>query len=117
MLLYVPVVFIFLVGLCIGSFLNVCIYRLPDPEKSIVFPGSKCPACDTPIPFYDNIPVCSYILLAGKCRNCKTSISPRYPLVELLSGAAALSTVLKFGYTPEALIVSLYRDHDRRYFY
>ncbi len=108
MLLNTLDVFIFLAGLCVGSFLNVCIYRLPDPEKSIVFPGSKCPACDTPIPPYDNVPVCSYILLAGKCRNCKTLISPRYPFVELLSGAAAISAVLKFGYSPDALIIYLF---------
>ncbi len=98
-------IFIFLTGLCIGSFLNVCIYRLPDPAKSIVFPVSKCTACHTTIPFYDNIPVSSYLLLAGKCRQCSATISLRYPLVELLSGAASLSAVLKFGYTADALIV------------
>ena len=108
MLLNAPDIIVFLTGLCIGSFLNVCIYRLPDPGKSIVFPGSKCPACDTPIPFYDNIPVLSYILLAGKCRNCKMLISPRYPFVELLSGLVALSAVLRFGYTPKALIIYLF---------
>lgn len=98
-------IYLFFIGLCIGSFLNVCIYRLPDPEKSIVFPGSKCPACGTSIPFYDNIPVFSYLLLAGKCRHCKARISPRYPLVELLAGAAALAVVIKFGYTLNALII------------
>ena len=101
-------VFVFLAGLCVGSFLNVCIYRLPHPDQSIVFPGSKCPACDTPIRFYDNIPVFSFLLLAGKCRNCKTPIAMRYPLVELMSGLAALAVLLKFGYTLEALIAYLF---------
>jgi len=100
--------FIFLVGLCIGSFLNVCIYRLPEPGQSIVFPASKCPACGTPIRFYDNIPVLSFLLLAGKCRHCKASISPRYPIVELLTGTGALAVVLKFGYTAEALVAFLF---------
>jgi len=101
-------VFVFLAGLCIGSFLNVCIYRLPHPDQSIVFPGSKCPACGTPIRFYDNIPLFSFLLLAGKCRSCKTPISLRYPLVELLSGLAAIAALVKFGYTPEALVVYLF---------
>ncbi|MCP3951224.1 MAG: prepilin peptidase [Desulfobacterales bacterium] len=101
-------VIVILAGLCIGSFLNVCIYRLPHPDQSIVFPGSKCPVCDTPIRFYDNIPVLSVLLLAGKCRHCKTPISLRYPLVELLSGLAALAVLLKFGYTLNALIAYLF---------
>ncbi|HZM88484.1 MAG TPA: prepilin peptidase [Blastocatellia bacterium] len=76
------VVFIF--GLLIGSFLNVVIYRLP-LGQSIVFPGSRCPACDAEISWYDNIPVISYaLLLRGRCRNCRTSISAIYPAVELL---------------------------------
>lgn len=101
-------VIVFLAALCIGSFLNVCIYRLPHPDQSIVFPGSKCPVCDTPIRFYDNVPLFSFLLLAGKCRSCKTPISLRYPLVELLSGLAAIAALLKFGYTPDALVVYLF---------
>ncbi len=108
MLLTVLDIYIFLVALCVGSFLNVCIYRLPDPEKSIVFPGSKCPTCDTPLHFYDNIPVFSYLLLAGKCRACKSKISPRYLIVELLSGLAALAVIFRFGYTLEGLVVYLF---------
>lgn len=100
--------FVFGVGLCIGSFLNVCIYRLPDPSQSIVFPASKCPACGSPIRFYDNIPVLSFLLLAGRCRHCKAAISPRYPIVELMSGLGALAALLKFGYTVEALIAFLF---------
>ena len=75
----------FIIGLAVGSFLNVIIYRLPN-NKSIVKPRSKCTGCDTQISWYDNIPLLSYVLLFGKCRNCKTSISVRYPIIELLCG-------------------------------
>jgi leader peptidase (prepilin peptidase)/N-methyltransferase len=76
----------FLFGLVFGSFLNVCIYRLPR-DLSVVSPRSFCPSCGTPIAFYDNIPVLSWIILRGRCRNCKARISPRYAVVELLTGA------------------------------
>lgn len=72
-------------GLIIGSFLNVCIYRVP-LGKSLLFPGSSCVKCNTKISWYDNIPVLSYLILLGKCRNCKTKISIRYVIVELISG-------------------------------
>ena len=98
---------VFFVGLCIGSFLNVCIYRLP-ASKSIVRPRSMCPNCGNFIPFYDNIPVLSYLLLRGRCRYCKNVISPRYPVVELLTGLFALITVLKFGLTVSALVYFLF---------
>lgn len=75
----------FIVGLIVGSFLNVCIYRIPK-KKSLVSPRSCCPNCNTPIRWYDNIPVLSYLLLWGRCRTCKAKISIRYPLVELLTG-------------------------------
>jgi prepilin signal peptidase PulO-like enzyme (type II secretory pathway) len=78
-------IFVFLFGLIIGSFLNVCILRIPG-GKSIVMPASACPKCAAPIRPYDNIPVLSYLFLRGKCRNCKTPISPMYPLVELITG-------------------------------
>ena len=77
--------FVFLFGLVVGSFLNVCIYRLPR-DKSVVSPGSACPQCNTPIRWFDNIPLVSYLVLLGKCRHCKAKISPRYFLVELLTG-------------------------------
>lgn len=99
----IPVV-IFIFGVCIGSFLNVCIYRLPN-STSIIFPPSSCPACRQPIRFYDNIPVISYLILKGKCRSCGTPISIRYPLVELISGLLAVSTYFKFGATLDALII------------
>ncbi|HEU4415403.1 MAG TPA: prepilin peptidase [Candidatus Angelobacter sp.] len=72
-------------GLVFGSFLNVCIYRMPR-EISVVSPRSACPGCEAPIAAYDNIPVLSWLILRGKCRKCKTSISPRYAAVELLTG-------------------------------
>ena len=77
--------FIFLIGLIIGSFLNVVILRTVSNE-SIVFPGSKCPKCQTPLKWYHNIPVLSYIFLRGKCAFCKEKISIQYPLVELITG-------------------------------
>lgn len=89
-------IFVFIFGLCAGSFLNVVIARVPAKE-SIVSPGSRCPACKHPIPFYLNLPVISYILLKGKCRYCKTTIAIRYPLVELLTGFFALGTLQMFG--------------------
>ena len=104
---YLIEVFIFIFGLCIGSFLNVCIYRLP-ASKSIVHPRSMCSNCGALIASYDNIPILSYLWLKGRCRHCKTKISLRYPVVELLAGLFALGTYLKFGLTIEALIYYLF---------
>ncbi len=95
-------IFVFLFGLIIGSFLNVCILRIPG-GKSIVMPASACPKCAAPIRPYDNIPVLSYLVLGGKCRACKTPISPLYPLVELLTGILFLACYLAFGLTINAL--------------
>jgi leader peptidase (prepilin peptidase)/N-methyltransferase len=100
---YLTEIFVFIFGLCIGSFLNVCIYRLPE-SKSIVQPRSMCPHCGALIHFYDNIPILSYIALKGKCRHCSASIALRYPLVELISGAFALVVFLKYGIQLDALI-------------
>src|SRR5580693_4294147 len=94
-------IFVFLFGLIIGSFLNVCILRIPS-GKSIVLPASACPKCRQEIRPYDNIPVLSYLLLGGKCRGCKTKISVMYPLVELLTGLLFLACFLVFGLTVEA---------------
>jgi leader peptidase (prepilin peptidase)/N-methyltransferase len=91
-----------LFGLIIGSFLNVCILRIPS-GKSIVMPASACPKCGDPIRPYDNIPVLSYLILRGKCRKCKTPISPMYPLVEFLTGLLFLACYAVFGLTIEAL--------------
>ncbi len=87
---------VFLVGAVIGSFLNVCIHRLPR-NLSIISPGSFCPSCQHPIPFYDNIPLLSYILLLGRCRHCRTIISPRYLFVEFLNASLYLLLFHKFG--------------------
>jgi leader peptidase (prepilin peptidase)/N-methyltransferase len=87
---------IFVLGLAFGSFLNVCIYRLPR-DLSVVRPRSACPGCDSPIRSYDNIPVLSWLILRGRCRYCKTRISPRYLLVELLTGAIFLACYAHFG--------------------
>jgi leader peptidase (prepilin peptidase) / N-methyltransferase len=94
--------FVFLFGLVIGSFLNVCILRIPG-GKSIVMPASACPKCGTPIRPYDNIPVVSYLLLGGKCRKCRTTISPMYPLVELLTALLFLACYEVFGLSAETL--------------
>ncbi len=94
----------FLLGLCVGSFLNVCIYRLPGDQTISDPPRSHCPSCDNPIKFYDNIPILSYLWLKGRCRHCSISISMRYPAVELISGIFALCTVATFGLSFEALI-------------
>ena len=107
MLPYLIEIFTFICGLCIGSFLNVCIYRLP-ASKSIVHPRSMCSNCGTLIASYDNIPILSYLWLKGRCRHCRIKFSLRYPMVELLGGLLALGTYLKFGLTIEALIYYLF---------
>ncbi len=94
--------FVFIFGLLIGSFLNVCIIRIPQ-RKSIVMPASACPKCGAPIRPYDNIPVLSWALLGGKCRACKTKISGMYPLVELLTALLFLECYAVSGLTIEAL--------------
>ncbi|RJQ78573.1 MAG: prepilin peptidase [Desulfobacteraceae bacterium] len=115
--------YIFLLGMCVGSFLNVCIYRLP-AGRSIIQPASACTGCHTPIRWYDNIPVLSYIFLRGRCRTCHSAISPRYPIVELLTGSFALAIWLRFGTHPPtaavyfvfiaALLVITFIDIDHR---
>lgn len=87
-----------LFGLFIGSFLNVCIYRIPRNE-SIIWPGSRCPKCGKPVRAWDNIPVISYLVLRGRCRFCSEPISVRYPVVELLSALMAVSMLYRFGPT------------------
>jgi leader peptidase (prepilin peptidase)/N-methyltransferase len=92
MLTLISIVF----GALIGSFLNVCILRLPK-EESIVTPGSHCPHCKTPIKFYDNIPLVSYILLKGKCRHCNGTVSIQYPLIEGITALSSLVLFMRFG--------------------
>jgi leader peptidase (prepilin peptidase) / N-methyltransferase len=88
----------FALGLALGSFLNVCIYRMP-LGLSVVTPGSACPRCGKPIRFYDNIPVLSWIVLRGRCRNCTAKITPRYAVVEILVGGLFLLCYTHFGLT------------------
>jgi leader peptidase (prepilin peptidase) / N-methyltransferase len=95
-------VFVFLFGLIIGSFLNVCILRIPT-GKSIVMPASACPKCGAAIRPYDNIPVISYLILRGKCRGCRTKISAMYPLVEVLTGLLFFACFYAFGFSVETL--------------
>jgi leader peptidase (prepilin peptidase)/N-methyltransferase len=89
-------ILIILIGLALGSFSNVCIYRIPQ-KKSILFPSSFCPKCGKKIRFYDNIPLLSYIILKGRCRNCKAKISVQYPLVEFITSALLVLAYLRFG--------------------
>jgi len=93
----------FWLGACIGSFLNVCIHRLP-AEESVVRPRSRCPTCGTPIAWYDNVPVLSWLWLGARCRACGATISARYPLVEAATGGLAVLALLRFGATPQALV-------------
>lgn len=94
--------FFFLFGIVIGSFLNVCISRIPE-GISIVSPGSKCPRCEKPIKPYDNIPVFGWLLLRGKCRNCHLPISSMYPIVEFLTGVMFVLTYYTYGVSLPAL--------------
>ena len=93
---------VFLLGLAIGSFFNVCIYRIPR-EESVVSPPSHCPACGRQIPWWLNIPIFSYLFLRGRCCFCKTKISPRYMLVELLTGILFLAVYLHSGWQPATI--------------
>jgi leader peptidase (prepilin peptidase) / N-methyltransferase len=93
---------IFVIGLAFGSFLNVCIYRLP-LGISVVTPRSACPKCKHGIALYDNMPVLSWLVLRGRCRHCKAPISPRYLLIELLTGALFLACYWYFGLTLSTL--------------
>ena len=100
---WITLFFGFVLGTIIGSFLNVCIHRLPH-GKSIVAPPSHCPRCKTPIRFYDNIPLVSFIILQGRCRKCHTPISLRYPLVQFLMGLFSLILLVRFGISTLYLI-------------
>ena len=93
---------VFLLGLIIGSFLNVCILRIPRAE-SVVLPSSHCTACNSEIKPYDNIPILSWLILRGRCRKCKTRISALYPTVELVTGLLFVACYLVFGITAEGL--------------
>jgi len=91
-----------LVGLMVGSFANVCVYRIPRGE-SVAFPGSHCPACGHDIAWYDNIPLFSWLILGGKCRHCSGSISVRYPFLEALMGISWAWLAYHYGFSPVLL--------------
>lgn len=96
-----------LVGACVGSFLNVCVYRWPE-DKSVVSPPSACPACGTRIRWYDNVPVLGWLWLRGKCRACGNRISIQYPLVELFTALIWVMAVWRFGWDWQALATALF---------
>ena len=115
-------VFVFAFGAIIGSFLNVCIARLPD-GRSIVRPPSHCPKCQSFLAWYDNVPILSYLVLAGRCRTCRVHISVIYPVVEVLTGALAVALFLRLGPTlafagyfafAAALVVITFIDLDHQ---
>lgn len=99
-------IFIFILGASIGSFMNVLIIRTPRDE-SVSFPASHCMSCDTPLRFYHNIPIVSWLFLRGKCSFCNAPISKQYPIVELLSGFIFLLTLMKFGITLQGFGIAL----------
>src|SRR5215470_35110 len=94
-------VLVLLMGLCVGSFLNVCIYRLPRHE-SLMWPGSHCTTCDRALSWYENIPVLSWVVLRGRCRTCGEPVSWMYPAVEVITALAFVSAYLLYGFTPLA---------------
>ncbi|WP_312833132.1 prepilin peptidase [Sedimentibacter saalensis] len=96
---------ILIYGLVIGSFLNVCIYRIPRGE-SIAWPGSHCPTCSHSLSWYDNIPLFSYLVLEGKCRYCKTNISAQYPVVESLNALLYIIMYFRFGFGVDFIFYS-----------
>ncbi len=100
-------VIFFILGLLIGSFINVCIYRLPKKE-SIVAPRSYCPSCQHPVRSYDNIPVLSFLLLRGRCRDCHAVISWQYPAVELVHAVGYLLIFNQFGLSIETLVYAIF---------
>jgi leader peptidase (prepilin peptidase)/N-methyltransferase len=115
-------IFAFVFGIIIGSFLNVCIVRLPQGQ-SVTKPRSHCPKCKRAIAWYDNIPILSYAILGGRCRHCKQRISARYPFVEALNGLTSILLYVKFGFGMEwitflafssALLVLAFVDIDHR---
>ncbi len=102
----VVVVFAFLWGAMLGSFLNVCVWRLPRNE-SVIRPASHCPGCGRPIAWYDNVPLVSFLILRGRCRHCRAPISVQYPAIELAVGLVWAGAVLWWGASWEALSAAL----------
>ena len=96
-----------IVGACVGSFLNVCVYRWPE-GLSVIRPRSRCPACETPIAARDNIPILGWLVLRGRCRGCGVRISPQYPLIEVVVASLWLAAALRHGMTWQALATALF---------
>lgn len=105
--LLMVILFIFIVGLCIGSFLNVVIVRAFSDE-SICFPGSKCPSCQKPLKWHHNIPILSYLILKGKCAFCNDKISIQYPIVELVTGILFVAVFIKFGINLNSIFMFIF---------
>jgi len=97
----------FLIGISLGSFYNVLIYRIPR-NISVIFPSSRCPSCGHRIRWYDNIPILSYLILRGRCRHCGERISPQYPIVESVSGLLAVLAVYRWGVSPDGVFMYLF---------
>lgn len=106
-LLIAVLLFVFVTGLCVGSFLNVVILRAFS-EESIVFPGSKCPSCQNPLKWYHNIPIFSYLILKGKCAFCKDVINVQYPIVELATGLLFVAVAYKFGFSINTIFMLIF---------
>ena len=104
---HVVIIFSAVFGSVVGSFLNVCIFRIPT-GKSIVFPRSHCTNCQYPIRLYDNIPIISYLILKGRCRNCNAEISPIYPAVEILTAILSLLLFLRYGFSLQYLLTFIF---------
>ena len=98
--------FVFVMGAMVGSFLNVCILRMPEEGMSVIYPpNSHCPQCHAQIHWYDNIPIISYLFLRGRCRSCHLSISIQYPLIELLTAIMAIAVLKRFGLQWASLVI------------
>jgi leader peptidase (prepilin peptidase)/N-methyltransferase len=93
------IIAVFIFGSIIGSFLNVVILRLPNPDESIIFPPSHCPLCKTRLHWWENLPILSYLILRGRCSHCRVRISPQYPIVELLTGLLGIAVFAQFDLT------------------
>ena len=100
-------VFVFIIGSIVGSFLNVCIYRIPK-RQSVVFPPSHCPHCKKNIHWYDNIPILSYIVLGGRCSFCKKKIHPRYILIEIMTALLILGLFVYLGMGPKFIVYAAF---------
>ncbi len=104
---YLPYIYIFLFGICVGSFLNVCIYRIPNGE-SVVVNSSHCPSCNKKLKWWELFPVFSFLALRGKCSKCKSRISIQYPLIEALNGLLWIIVFVKFGFSFDTVLGCLF---------